>query len=411
MNNIMIKLLSLTKININEFLILMILSSLMLATFFYPFGFPLDYGSRIIFSLWLPLVIFFFLHKRNIDKFDSGFITLIFILILSIVLGVIKAIIHNEYIDIFFVNVFTKAAPKILFLILFYSLVKTVADSQVVSLFYRSSQLFLLTIPISILCFYFFPLPRYVFYPYGLELRFAAFHYELVNFSYTALTSGTVLIYYFCRKKSTIAVNMILLNYLVYKVSLSNYVPLFSASILLSLLLFSLKKQTRFIFYCLFFVIIIFALIFLPLLLEYLEKGLFLFPRSSNELSDTNPIYIRLYRHIFAMQYFFDNLYSLPFGLFNGGINADLKNSFSWSGGAGMSKLFMDLQLLIVPIFGICIFACLKAANRINRNNTIDQMVFIIFNMSIIYVYLQAGFFNFTVMGFIFLSLRYWRVI
>jgi len=41
-------------------------------------------------------------------------------------------------------------------------------------------------------------------------------------------------------------------------------------------------------------------------------------------LDERNAIFIRLYRHIFVIQYFYDNVLSLPDGFFNGGFKADL---------------------------------------------------------------------------------------
>ena len=118
------------------------------------------------------------------------------------------------------------------------------------------------------------------------------------------------------------------------------------------------------------------------------------------------------HRHIFAMQYFFDNLFRFPMA-FNGGFDADLsKLAFeAWNGGSGLSKLFMDFGLLIIPFLSLLIGTFLKVLKTMDPENRRDQMYFILANLCFAYGYLQAGFFNFTSVTLFLLSLKYWKII
>lgn len=394
------------------FLILMILSTLMFANIFMVVGLPADSGSRVIGLLWI-IITSVFIFSKPIQKINTGYTYLLLIFMLSIILGVFRLISGDfVYIEQFLTNVLFLATPKIIYFVLIYYLIVSLDRMTIHSIFYKYSIMFLLTIVLSLLLYYIFPMHRFVIYEDGLGPRFAALHFELVNFSYTLFTAGIIIIYTYFRSKLFHYIGMILLSVVVYKISLSNYVPLFVGAILLSMLLLNVSsRRLRKTLYLSFFIIMLLVLLALPLALNFLESYLYLFPRASETLTENDPIFIRAYRHIFAMQYFFDHILDFPFGLFNGGIDADLSNIKSWSGGSGLSKIFMDFGLLTIPFLILFVQVCLKLVSKINIHNQRDQMYFILVNISIVYAFMQAGFFNLTVTTIFLLSIRYWRII
>ena len=103
----------------------------------------------------------------------------------------------------------------------------------------------------------------------------------------------------------------------------------------------------------------------------------------------------------------------MPDGFFNGGFKADLSTLAipSWNGGSGLSKLFMDFGLLVIPFLVLLVKTFLKILKTMDVNNQKDQMYFILANLCFAYGYLQAGFFNFTSVTLFLLSLRYWKII
>jgi len=399
------------RVNVRQLLLLMILSTLMLANLFMIIGLPADSGSRVIGAAWL-VMMFMFVATIPLKSMAIGYKYLLSLLVISIFLGMIKLATSDfTNIDVFLYNLASKSMPKILFLVFIYYLIIGMNQIDISIAMRRYAMLFLLTIGLSLLLYYFMPMNRFVMYGDSRGVRFAALHFELVNFSYTLFTAGIILLFAYVRNKFYLYLGIILLSVVTYQVSLSNYVPIFMFSIVFSIMLLRTPFKSRRIIYLIYFTVLLAMLMLLPAVLEYLEKYLYLFPRSSGTLTDDDPIFIRLYRHIFAMQYFYDNALSLPYGLFNGGIDAALNDIKSWSGGSGLSKVFMDLGLLVIPFAFILVQTCLKALSRINVNNQTDQMFFVLMNLSIVYAYLQAGFFNFTVVSIFLLSIRYWKIV
>ena len=395
------------RVNSKEALVLWIMSAIMLTTLFMPFGLPANSGPTIIGSLWLLMSIAFFL-RTPLGPMVLGYQCFLFILLVSVLLGMVKILFSVDVdLNLYLYNLVFRGVPKILFLILIYFLVSQLDYNSVIRVSYRYSLMLIFTIGLALVLYEIFPIYRFVWY----NDRFAALHFELVNFSFTSFTAGIILIYSHFRSNLTILVSVILLSMGIWVASKSNYVPIFIASMLFSTFLLRVPGQLRSTIYLGYFAVLIIILLILPSLLELIEKVLFLFPRSSATLSDDNPIYIRLFRHIFAIQYFFDNIFSLPDGFFNGGVFADLNSIDSWSGGSGLSKLFMDFGILVIPFLILLVRTFLKILKTLDPKNRKDQMYFILVNLCFAYGYLQAGFFNFTSVTLFLLSLRYWKII
>jgi hypothetical protein len=395
------------RVNSKEALVLWIMSAIMLTTVFMPFGLPANSGPVIIGTLWLLLSLAFFL-RAPFGPMILGYQFFLFILLVSVLLGMVKVLFSvGVDLNLYLYNLVFRGFPKLLFLILIYFLVSQLDHNSVIRVSYRYSIMLIFTIGLALVLYEIFPIHRFVWY----HDRFAGLHFELVNFSFTSFTAGIILIYSHFRSKLTIYLAVILLSIGIWVLSKSNYVPIFIASMAFSTVLLRVPRQLRSTIYLSYFAVLISILLILPSLLEYIEKVLFLFPRSSATLGDSNPIYIRLFRHIFAIQYFFDNIFSLPDGFFNGGVFADLNLIDSWSGGSGLSKLFMDFGLLVIPFLSLLIGTFLKILKTMNPKNRKDQMYFILVNLCFAYGYLQAGFFNFTSVTLFLLSLRYWKII
>lgn len=395
------------RVNSKEALVLWIMSAIMLTTVFMPFGLPANSGPIIIGSLWLLMSIAFFL-RTPLGPMIFGYQCFLFIVLASVLLGMVKVLFSVDFdLNLYLYNLVFRGVPKILFLILIYFLVSQLDHNSVIRVSYRYSLMLIFTIGLALVLYEIFPIYRFVWY----HDRFAALHFELVNFSFTSFTAGIILIYSHFRSNLMILVSVILLSMGIWVLSKSNYVPIFIASMLFSTFLLRVPGQLRSTIYLGYFAVLIIILLMLPSLLEFIEKVLFLFPRSSGTLSDDNPIYIRLFRHIFAIQYFFDNIFSLPDGFFNGGVFADLNAIDSWSGGSGLSKLFMDFGILVIPFLILLVRTFLKILKTLDPKNRKDQMYFILVNLCFAYGYLQAGFFNFTSVTLFLLSLRYWKII
>lgn len=398
------------RIHSRRFLILWIMSTIMLTTAFMPLGLSADSGPFLLGSAWLIMCGCYF-YRVPLGRMAYGYKLFLFIIFLSLTLGMMKNYFAtNGDLNIYMWNLLIKAFPKILFLILIYFLISNIDDISVIKISNRFVIIFIATIGLSLIAYQLFPIHRFVWY----ASRFAAFHYELVNFSFTAFAAGIILIYSKIKNGIAIYFWVAVLSALIYIVSKSNYVPLFIATVVYSVVLVKAPTRLKSTLCLSYFTILIGILLLLPSLLEYVEKLLFLFPRTTETLQDdSSPIWIRLHRHIFAMQYFFDNLFSLPNGFFNGGFDADLaKLAFgSWTGGSGLSKLFMDFGLLIIPFLILLIGTFLKVLKTMDPENRRDQMYFILANLCFSYGYLQAGFFNFTSVTLFLLSLKYWKLI
>lgn len=382
----------------------------MLTTVFMPLGLSAVSGPFVLGVGWLIMCGFYFC-RVPFRRMSNGYKLFLAIIFLSITLGMIKNIfVESVDLDIYLWNLLIKAFPKILFLILIYFLISSIDDVSVIRIPNRFVIIFIATIGLSLIAYELFPIHRFVWY----ASRFASFHYELVNFSFTAFAAGIILIYSKIKNGIAIYFWVAVLSALIYLVSKSNYVPIFIATVIFSVVLIKAPARLKSALCLSYFATLIGILLMLPSLLVYLEQLLFLFPRTTGTLEDdSNPIWIRLHRHIFAMQYFLDNLFSVPNGFFNGGFDADLsKLAFaSWTGGSGLSKLFMDFGLLIIPFLSLLIGTFLKVLKTMDPENRRDQMYFILANLCFSYGYLQAGFFNFTSVTLFLLSLKYWKII
>jgi len=406
-----------------KYLILSILSTLSLSTVLRPLGYE-EAFSHILFPIWAFLVIVYLIFYRDSVRIyrSYGYYFALSILLLSIVLGSIKVLIIGENIQQFYNNILLRAAPKMLFLILFYILISNLSREQVLWIVNKVVLIFIVTIPVSLVMYSIFPLERFVFYIEGSAYRFSSFAFELVNFSYLAFLSSVVMVFNFYRKRSLIKgrkvtaimtmLSILILSYAVYVVTISNYVPIFIGSIIASYLIY-FKSKLAYFLYVVYFILLLLLLLFIQDMLGYTNELSYLFPRSGLDNANNGPIFFRMYRHIVAIDIFWRDFLALPYGIFNGGIDlkvSDLLNS-RWSGGSGLSKIFMDLGFLIVPFLSLIILALLRAYKRVNSYNSNDLIMFFIINLSFIYGYLQAGFFNFTVSGIFILSLKYFRLI
>jgi len=397
------------RVNSKEFLVLWIMSTLMLTTVFMPFGLPADAGPFVLGILWLIMCGFYF-YRVPFGPVAVGYKVFLAIIILSIILGMMKNSMVGEVdLNLYLRNLIVKAGPKLLFLMLAYFLISRLDHDSIIKISNRYVFILIFTIGLSLIVYQVLPIPRFVWY----QSRFAAFHYELVNFSFSAFTAGIILIYSKVKNGMAIYLGIAVLSILIYIVSKSNYVPIFIATIIFTVVLLKAPARFRSSLYLSYFVFLLAFLIMLPSLFLYLEQILFLFPRTTGTLGDENPIYIRIHRHMFAIQYFLDNIFSVPNGFFNGGFDADLSLLAydSWAGGSGLSKLFMDFGLLIIPFLILLIGTFLKILKTMNPKSRKDQMYFILVNLCFAYGYLQAGFFNFTSVTLFLLSLRYWKII
>ena len=396
------------------------LVTLLFETIFKPINSSLTY-SYAVYPVWIIAILSYIFTNLDtcVIKKNIWFFFFISILIFSVFLGSIRILVFDEYIEQFLFNIMGKSFPKILYIILFYIAISNMTKVQIMSIINSYVFIFFITIFLSLLVFLIFPQERFVFYIEGSVYRFAAFHFELVNFAYSAMIASIILAFKLSSKRGgeykvfPVFVLLTIFSYVIYYVTYSNYIPIFIFSILTLFLVYFKSKFTLFLLFC-YFVILLLLIVNISYFMSFVDEISLVFPRASaSGNSDGGPIFYRLYRHIVAIDVFWADILSLPFGIFNGGIEVASEDLLvqRWSGGSGLSKIFMDLGLLVVPFLLILVFSILAAFKRVKVGCKNDMVIFAIINLSFIYVYLQSGFFNFTVTGMFLLSLRYFRLI
>ena len=159
----------------------------------------------------------------------------------------------NVDLNVYLWNLLTKAFPKILFLILIYFLISSIDDVSVIRISNKFVIIFIATIGLSIIAYELFPIHRFVWY----ASRFAAFHYELVNFSFTAFAAGIIVIYSKLKNEIAIYFAFAILSVLIYLVSKSNYVPIFIATVIFSVALLKVPARLKSTIYLTYFTILI----------------------------------------------------------------------------------------------------------------------------------------------------------
>ena len=222
------------KSDYTEFLVLWIMSTIMLTTVFMVIGLPPNSGPMILSTLWLLMCVIFF-YRIPFGRMAIGYQIFLLILLTSILLGLIKALlVISTDLNLFLWNLVSKCLPKIIFLIFIYFLVSKLDFESINKVSYRYSLMLIFTIGLSLALYEIFPMNRFVWY----HDRFAAFHFELVNFSFTAFTAGIILLYSHFKSRLIYA-GMIFLSIAIYLVSKSNYVPIFICSLVFSLTLYN----------------------------------------------------------------------------------------------------------------------------------------------------------------------------
>ncbi len=195
-------LLRLSHEKIKEYFVMVMLVTLLFETVFKSISPGLTY-SYAVYPVWIlanSLYIFTNLDKFVIKK-NIWLTVFVAILILSVILGSIRILMFNEHIEQFLSNIMGKSFPKIAYIILLYLTINSMTKAQIMSIINNYVFIFFITIFLSLLVFSIFPQERFVFYIEGVTYRFAAFHFELVNFSYSAILASIILAFKFSSKR------------------------------------------------------------------------------------------------------------------------------------------------------------------------------------------------------------------
>jgi len=305
----------------------------------------------------------------------------------------------------------TQIGPKILFLAVSYIFVQRISEEEVESLFKNFLTLFLLSCALSIVAAFFIRQDRYVLYADGASFRFAAFHYELVNFVFSAAICVFVAMRDW-RLSGKILCFVFLFVPIIYQISRSNFVPPLAACVVGTSILIAIRSQLLKKVMALGALGVAGALL---LLLSQFGKSFdtlaFLFPRAGQNWSeDGSALYIRVYPMIKSMEYFTENFFSIPYGLGNAQLDPSLSSKLYQIAAGGITKVLADLLWLSIPVVALFTIVFLRALARVREGNRADQTAFLILCACFCYISFQPGFFNFTAWTAILCSLKQLRI-
>jgi hypothetical protein len=351
-------------------------------------------------SIYLSILIFFCFMVWLLQE-KKLYLPKVFLnkaLLLFMALGIIFNVLSilNGTIDLTegVLTILLFSLPKLFFIYLIISLAERLDIEQALNLLYKFSFILFISLIISLMVYPLNPIPEFVIYDGGS--RFGAFHFELVNFTYTMLVG--FFIYSFYKKLSIIKLSIALVC--IYFVAKSNAFYPFALSIfsmLIILKLNNLKLLKLFIFS----IIIISPLI--GFFLDYFSFLNFLSIRSVSDFSlEGSSLFVRLYPWALSMNHLIDNFLVAPVGIGMLGLSPHIQDTQHLFGGTGITKVLAEYGLFS-PILIILIYyyfiSILRELIKIQDKNSRNCFC-IILVLSLIYLCIQSGFFNLTVWTF-----------
>ena len=133
----------------------------------------------IIFCFWVMTEGNIKLPTRKVNKI------LLSIIMVGIFLDIIAIITSTVPVQEGILVLLTFSLPKLLFLYLIIIIAERISLSQATQIIYIFAVLMILSVLLSPLLYPLNPIPEFIFYDGGT--RFAGFHFELVNFSFSIL--------------------------------------------------------------------------------------------------------------------------------------------------------------------------------------------------------------------------------
>ena len=336
------------------------------------------------------------------------FLSLVSLLFYNINHQLIKDLYHNKYNTHALLELITKP----LLFITAYSIVSKFTKSDIDSLFRHYSYLFFILCVIALFIYFALEIDKEKLVFYQGE-RFAAFHFELVYFSFSALI--VVLTQFRLNRISSVTTFIVVAAMLV-NISKSNMLPIYLLVVLGSAIILY-TKWLKYLYHWLVLAGVI-AFLFLAYFLvthtHYLEAISFLFPRADFSYKpgeySSNSILSRIAIHYSGLKYFLDNIANMPPGISGSVYMVNFANEFIHDkqvDASGLTKFLADFSLFSLPFLVIFCLKLRKVGRFVNRNNF---SYFAILNLAIFTIVFHAGYLNSTVWIIIFLAYRYMKL-
>jgi hypothetical protein len=405
-----------TKINFNILSVFILLSGLQVANLFYVFSDSLyNKGSFISYSLYvlIALISIFTLDRKLLIEKNTFFILSIILLVSSFAMfyyGIQNTLVKDTYIDSYEFKVFMDLMTKIFFFLTVPIFISRLSINHINLIYKYYIYLFFFLVAIALLAYFPVNIQKDKLIFYG-GMRFSAFHYELVYFAFSALI---ILLFYI--KKFTFFNILLWFCFAIFVmiITKSNMIPLYIMDVLFVLLIYKIslfRKHYTSILLLLLLLLLLFMIYFLIENIEILKTVSFLFPRVDFDFSpdrySSNSILSRLSILYSGLSYAINHIDSVPPGLSGSVYMKEYVNSHieqKQMDGSGITKFIADFSFFSIIIF-ILIYVKIKTIGRyLNKNNL---KYFIIFNMSILTIIFHAGYLNFSIWTWIFLSYRY----
>ena len=376
--------------SIKNILILFLLM-LPLANFPQLFNLGEDLGSIYI-SIFIFIIFCFWVMSDGNIKLPTRKVNkiLLSIIMIGIFLDIIAIITSTVPIQEGILVLLTFSLPKLLFLYLIIIIAERISLNQASHIINIFAFLMILSVLISPLFYPLNPIPEFIFYDGGT--RFAGFHFELVNFSFSILIGFFI---FSLRYKFSILFLLLVLIFLYFLASSNAFYP-FALLCLFGALIgkFRLKLTSRF-----FIVGILLLTPIIGLFLDYFEfLEIFALRETTSFSLEGSALFIRLYPWALAMEHFIGNFLSLPIGLGMLNLSPFIEDKSNLFGGTGITAIIAEYGFLSVPIFYFFYqYFRLIAQNILqipDANSRICLMA--ILTLCITYICIQSGFFNLT---------------
>ena len=376
--------------SIKNILILFLLM-LPLANFPQLFNLGEDLGSIYI-SIFIFIIFCFWVLSDGNIKLPTRKVNkiLLSIIMIGIFLDIIAIITSTVPIQEGILVLLTFSLPKLLFLYLIIIIAERISLNQASHIINIFAFLMILSVLISPLFYPLNPIPEFIFYDGGS--RFAGFHFELVNFSFSILIGFFI---FSLRYKFSILFLLLVLIFLYFLASSNAFYPFALLCIFGALIgKFRLKLTSRF-----FIVGILLLTPIIGLFLDYFEfLEIFALRETTSFSLEGSALFIRLYPWALAMEHFIGNFLSLPIGLGMLNLSPFIEDKSNLFGGTGITAIIAEYGFLSVPIFYFFYqYFRLIAQNILqipDANSRICLMA--ILTLCITYICIQSGFFNLT---------------
>ncbi len=284
----------------------------------------------------------------------------------------------------------TFSLPKLIFLYLIIVISERVSVGQAFNLFFIFLFITLLSTLVSPLFYQLNPIPEFIFY--DGNTRFAGFHFELVNFTFSLLVGFFIFSIYKGFSPLILLVTLVIIYFLGRSNAFFPFVLLSLAGVFLARFrIFSISR-----------LFVLSILILTPLIgffiefFEFLE--IFALREATSFTLEGSTLFIRLYPWALATEHLVDNFFKMPIGLGMLGISPYMEDTENLFGGTGITAILAEYGFLSIFIVIFLYFYFIKIVKNIFMINDPNLRLCLmgILSLSLTYICIQSGFFNLT---------------